>query len=88
MRTKEQYEAARRLAAAEGDLAYLLDVFGDTLAERHGYKSLEGMDAVHFFIVHKFNWTPAQVRAMSASDLRFLLLEEMQGWTAPKEALG
>lgn len=86
MRTKEQYQAAQRLATVEGDSAYLLDVFGDTLAERHGYKSVNGMEAVHFYIVHKFNWQPAQVRAMSASDLRFVLLEEMQGWTAPKNA--
>jgi len=88
MRTKEQYEAARRLATAESDLAYLLDVFGDTLAERNGYKSLNGIDAIHFFVVHKFNWPPAQVRAMSSSDLQFVLLEEMQGWTAPDIALG
>jgi len=86
MRTKEQYQNAKRLHEAEGDLAYLLDVFGDHLAQREGYRSMDGMEAVHFYIVHKFNWQPAQVRAMSASDLRFVLLEEMQGWTAPKDA--
>lgn len=88
MRTKEQYEISKRLHSTEGDLAYLLDVFGDHLAQREGYQSVDGMDAIHLYLVHKFNWQPAQVRAMSASDLRFVLLEEMHGWTAPKEALG
>lgn len=88
MRNKEQYEVTKRLRAVEGDLAYLLDVFGDTLAAREGYKEVDGMDAVHFYIIHKFNWPPARVRSMSADDLRFVLLEEMSGWRAPQAALG
>lgn len=87
MRTKEQYRIAKRLHETEGDLAYLLDVFGDHLAQREGYKAVSGMDAVHFYLVHKFKWQPAQVRTMSAADLQFALLEEMHSWTAPKDAL-
>ena len=87
MRTREQYENAKRLSEAEGNLAYLLDVFGDTLAEREGYKEVGGMEAVHFYLVHKFNWPPALVRAMTVDDLQFVLLEEMHGWIAPKKAL-
>lgn len=88
MRSKEQYQATKRLRAAEGDQAYLLDVFGDALAEREGYKEVSGMDAIHFYVVHKFNWPPAQFRAMLPADLQFLLLEEMSAWRAPAAALG
>lgn len=84
--SKERYEILKRLNEAEGNLAYMLAVFGDTLAEREGYKDLEGMEAIHFYVVHKFKWFPAQVRAMSAVDLRFVLTEEMSGWTAPTDA--
>ena len=64
----------------------MLDVFGDTLAKREGYKSLQGMDAIHFYLVHKFRWLPREVRSMSAEDIRFVLTEEMDGWSAPKAA--
>ncbi|WP_395066517.1 hypothetical protein [Paraburkholderia silvatlantica] len=84
--SKERYDIWKKLHDAEGKLAYMLAVFGDTLAEREGYKELDGMDAVHFYVVHKMKWAPAQVRAMSAADLRFVLTEEMSGWTAPVEA--
>ncbi|NOK56666.1 hypothetical protein [Burkholderia thailandensis] len=83
---KERYEILKRLHEADGGLAYMLAVFGDTLAKREGYKELEGMEAVYFYIVHKFKWPPAQVRGMSASDLRFILTEEMSGWKAPVAA--
>ncbi|MEL4241167.1 hypothetical protein [Shewanella xiamenensis] len=85
-RSKEQLLATSRLHEALGKMAYHLDVFGDTLAKREGYKELFGIDAIHFYLCHKFHWQPAQVRAMSYEDLRFLLSEEMHGWTVPKEA--
>jgi hypothetical protein len=84
--SKKRYELLKELHQTEGSLAYMLAVFGDTLAEREGYKDLQGMDAIHFYVVQKFKWPPAQVRAMSAQDLRFVLTEEMSGWTAPVDA--
>lgn len=83
---KERYAIAFQLHTAQGGLAYMLDVFGDTLAKREGYKSLQGMDAIHFYLVHKFRWLPREVRSMSAEDIRFVLAEEMDGWSAPKAA--
>ncbi|CAE6760768.1 hypothetical protein G2912_13955 [Paraburkholderia aspalathi] len=83
---KERYKILQNLHDAEGKLAYMLAVFGDTLAKREGYKELDGMAAIHFYIVHKFKWLPSQVKSMSAEDLRFVLSEEMSGWTAPAEA--
>ena len=79
MRSKEQYENIKRLHEAEGGLAYTLDVFGDEIANREGYKELSGMEAIHFYLIHKFSWLPSDVKAMKYEDIRFVLSEEMHG---------
>lgn len=86
--SKQRYETLKKLHESEGNLAYALAVFGDTIAKREKYKDvgLIGMDAVHFYLVHKFHWLPKDVRAMTAEDIRFVLSEEMAGWTMPKDA--
>ena len=73
---------------SDADLSYLIARFGDHIAAREEYKDedLQGIAAVHFYICHKFQWRPAEVQKMSAEELRFLLTEEMQGWTLPKDA--
>jgi hypothetical protein len=81
-----KYENLKRLHKAEGQLTYFLAVFGDELARREGYHDVDGMDAVHFYLIHKFGWLPRDVRAMSPEDLRFVLSEEMKGWTVPEIA--
>ena len=86
MSAKEKYEIWKRLYEAEGGLAYGLAVYGDHIAKREKYKTLEGMDAVRFYLIHKFSWAPAQVRGMSYEDMSFVLQEEMAGFTYPKEA--
>ena len=86
MSKKDTYETWYKLRTAEGNLTYFLDVFGDTIAEREGYKSVHGIDAVHLYVIHKFKWLPRDVRSMSPEDLRFVLSEEMHGWTAPVDA--
>lgn len=43
MRDKQHYLARRQIYKVDTDLAFSLDVFGDFLAEREGYKSLDGM---------------------------------------------
>jgi hypothetical protein len=86
--SKERYENLKRLHQAEGELAYSLAVFGDAIAKREKYKDsgLDGMDAVHYYLIHKFGWLPRDVKAMSAEDIRFVLSEEMAGWGLPKDA--
>jgi hypothetical protein len=86
MKTKEQYEVTRRLRIAEGELAYSLDVFGDALATREGYKTVDGLNAVHLYLMNKHHWLPRDVRSMSPEDMRFALAEEMRGWTLPAAA--
>ena len=75
LRTKEHYEVTKRIYSTTSDLAYMLDIFGDTIATREGYKTLSGIEAIHFYICRKFRWKPSDVRAMTSEDLRFLLSE-------------
>jgi hypothetical protein len=76
----------KKLRNAEGSLMYSIDCFGDHIAKREGYKSLDGIDAVHYYLVQKYNWLPAQVLALNFEDLHFLLQEEMHNWNLPQEA--
>jgi hypothetical protein len=76
-----------RLHESEGHLAYHLVLFGDHIREREGYKDsgLDGIDAVHYYLINKYSWLPRDVKSMSYEDLRFVLREEMHGWQAPPE---
>jgi len=83
----EKIRATKDLRHVEADMHVALDIFGDELAKRYKYKEHDGIDAVHFWIIERHHWMPSVVRAMNSEDLRFLLEEEMSGWTWPKEAL-
>ena len=83
---KELYEVIKSSHECQGSLNYFLHVYGDTIAKREGYKEVNGIDAIHFYLIHKFNWLPRDVRSMNYDDLRFVLSEEMSGWTVPPEA--
>lgn len=85
MLNKKQAKFIKENCILNGKNEYHLALFGDHIAEREGYKALEGIEAVHFYICHKFRWTPSQVRGMAPADLEFLLTEEKQGWHVPKE---
>jgi len=83
----ERNSTRQQLRQAEGNLAYVLEVFGDTLAKQQAYKSdLDGLDAVRYYLMQKHHWLPREVNSMSYADLRFALIEELAGWTLPAEA--
>ena len=85
MTDKELNEARIQLHTANARLTYLLEIFGDSLAKKHGWKNgHRGLEAVYFFLMERHHWTPAQVRSMSHEDLRFAMSEEIAAWTAPK----
>lgn len=88
MKTAQHYSMLRELYDAEAKLNYVLAVFGDHIAEREGFTDVDGVEAIHLYLVTKHHWLPSQVRAMSLEDLRFVLAVEMQGWTLPTEACG
>ncbi|MEN1941039.1 hypothetical protein WCE39_08090 [Luteimonas sp. MJ174] len=76
------------LHQAQGQLAYLMELFGDELAAKQGWKRLDGIQAVRYYLMQKHNWLPAQVNSMSQDDLEFAMTQEMQGWTAEKALRG
>jgi hypothetical protein len=84
--SKERYKNMKQVRTLEANCMYSIDCFGDHLAKREGYKSLNGIEAVHYYLVQKYHWLPATVRSMNFEDLDFLLKEEMHGWQLPKEA--
>ncbi len=82
----ERFQTLRKKYLVEGDLNYLLHVFGHTLAEREGYMNADGVEAIRIYLINKHHWLPRDVRSMSHEDLQIALHVEMQGWTAPPEA--
>ncbi len=49
------------------------EAIGDHIAEREGYVGLQGMKAIHRYLIEKFRWQPEEVRKLSAEDLELLL---------------
>lgn len=80
----ERRQVNRRLRRSQAELQHLIDCFGDHLAHKHKYDR-SGIEAVWFYLVQTYHWTPAVVRALNTDDLQFLLQDEMRGWTAPKD---
>jgi hypothetical protein len=44
------------------------------------------MEAIHFYLVNKFAWLPKEVMAMTTEHIRFVLCQELEGWTLPPAA--
>ena len=84
--SKEKYEISKRLHDAVGGLNYHLEVFGDVLAKRERYKGIDGMEAIHFYLIHKFGWLPNDVISMHPDQIRLVLSQELQGFVLPAEA--
>jgi len=85
--SNEMNQIRQRYHQAQGALNVALEIFGDGLAKKHKWKDLDGLPAIHYYLMQKHHWTPSQLRDMSHDDLRFALHEELQGWTLPKGAL-
>lgn len=83
---KEMNENNRKIRVLEGELQHKLDMFGDVLAKKHNYKKHRGIEAVRWFLVEKYKWTPATVKALNFDDLSFLLEEERENYTSPDKA--
>ncbi len=82
----ESYQVLKTLEDVKAVMAYHQRVFGDFIAEREGYKRHREIDAIHFYLIQKYNWLPSVVRSLSNDDLEFLLAEEMDSWQLPSEA--
>lgn len=74
-------DARKRIRDAEAGLAYILDRFGDHLAEQHQYDGIDGMEAIWLYLIRTYHWTPAYVKSMNGEDIRLVLNVEMKGFT-------
>ena len=83
---KERFDTLKRLHQATGNLNYHLEVFGHHLAKQHNWTDIDGMDAVHYYLIKKYHWLPRDVRSMTGEDILLALHEEMQDWFLPPEA--
>lgn len=83
---KQKYEVLKKLKDAEAGLSYSLHVYGDHIAKREKYRSIDGIEAIRFFLMQRHNWLPSVVRSLSDEDLQFCLTEEMNGWVLPEDA--
>lgn len=82
----ERYKSIKKKHTSRASRAYYLELFGNFIAEREGYRHLDGMDAIYFYLVNRFHWLPKDVRAMNIDEISFVLSQEMADWTAPEES--
>ena len=80
---EDMNEIRRRHHSTAGDLDYHLECFGGHLANKIGYKGVDGMDAIWLYLIKTYHWTPAYVRGMNLADIRFVLSQEMANFTNP-----
>jgi hypothetical protein len=86
MEDAEYYKVYKESCFHEAKLNYVLLLFGNELAKRQKYKNYDGLDAIHFYLINKYKWIPSQVKSLDKEEIRFLLQDEMEGWTIPPEA--
>lgn len=46
---------------------------GDDLARKEGYTHLDGLEAIHRYIIDKHHWLPHQVRTLTLEDYYLIL---------------
>lgn len=84
---KEMLITKWKLHSFTGEFAYHLEAFGEELARREGYKDVDGMEAIHLYLIRTHHWLPRDVRSMSSEDIRLVLHVEMQDWDVPDEVI-
>jgi hypothetical protein len=85
-REKEHFKHLLTEKTLEAEEAFALECFGDHLAKKRGYHAHSGLNAIRFYLVEKYHWMPAQVKAMNWEDLSFCMAEEMKDWSLPAAA--
>ena len=72
-------ELTDQIASADANLQSALTKVlyekGDNIAKEYGYKNLNGIEWVHYYLIQKHNWLPSQVKGISYADLLFCLEE-------------
>jgi hypothetical protein len=66
-------DADRELHTARATLLAAYAARGAHLAKRQGYTGLDGLDAIHRYLIDKYHWLPCDLRALDVDDLELLL---------------
>lgn len=70
---KELHEVTRRAYAAEADMKACIAAKGDALSQKMGYGDLDGLNAIHRYLIDKYHWLPRDVRALTVDELQMLI---------------
>lgn len=74
-------EATMQLLLTQGELATLLEQFGDELGERETL-DVDGLDAIRIYLMHKHGFELSMLESLSPTALRKYMTKEMKDWTA------
>ena len=77
--TQDVREELHRNSAS---LNAFVDKLGDTLAQKNGWRSINGAEAARFYLMQKHGWLPRDVMAMGYEELRFALHQELSDLTS------
>lgn len=81
-------EARKSLHTSKAHTKFHLFLWGEEEAGRRGWRGLDGWEAVQLYLQKEHGLMPAQIQAMDADYVRFLLTEELTGWTIPQKYCG
>ena len=80
------YGLSASMHQMNGMKGFHLELYGDFVAAREGYKEHQGIDALRYYLMGKYCWLVRDVKSMSIDDIEFAICEERRGWTVPIEA--
>ena len=75
-KSKTSETVFQETATVSKELMAELSELGDRLAKREGYEQVSGLEAVWYYLIQKYHWTPFKVRSMRLNDMYFCLKEE------------
>lgn len=87
MSEDERRSIRKGMQAADASLNILLEEFGDYLSAKNKYNNVDGIEAIHIYLIKTYRWLPRDVKAMSYDEMRLALHTELQGWQADPGAV-
>lgn len=84
---KETLTNRAKIQLVRAKMNYMVECFGDELAKQEGYKDLDGIEAIHYYLVLKHSWLPGQVKDLSLDVIRELLNVELQSFSLSREQI-
>lgn len=73
MSSEEVNDATRRIYVANAEIMALWAARGAAIARKFKYGHLQGIDAIHRFLIEKYRWLPSEVRSLSLDEIELLL---------------